>query len=277
MDTAELEQRVFAEQRWIAALREAGYRLTNATSGGEGPHLYKPTGQTRRRHSEANKRRFANNPVEREFYRQQMIRLFGGEDGRRYLSEKATAQWAVPGAREAQSERLKAICSDPEFTEKRGRVLSHMLLETERGEQIRNATSRRLSGEGNHFAKLTWSDVREIRAKYAAGGITQTEIAAEHGVEPSLISQIIRHKIWVDDTGQSVPPPVPRKVYPRVTNDQLAELALVYRAALPSRQPGQAVARHFDISPNRASGWIAKARERGLLGATTPGVAGEAQ
>ena len=271
-----LDQRVFAEQQWIAALQEAGYRLTNGTPGGESPHLHKPTGQTRRRQSEANKRRFANNPLEREFYRQQMIRQFGSEEGRRYLSEKATAQWAVPAAREAQSARLTAICSDPEFVEERGKAISRMLRDTERGQKIRAASSQRLSGEGNHAAKLTWDRVRGIRAEYAAGGVTQKEIAARHGVEQSLVSQIVRHKIWVDATGESVPPPVPRKVFPQVTNELLGELVQVYRAALAGGQPSHAVARHFDISPIRAYGWIAKARERGLLGATTPGVAGEA-
>ncbi len=189
-------RRVFAEQQWIASMKEAGYRLTNATAGGEGSYLYKPTGQTRQRQSEGNRRRFENNPAEREFYRRKILRQYEGEEGRRRLSESATAQWAKPGAREAHSARLKEVFSDPELRARRGAILSQMLMETERGRQIRADTGLRLAGEGNHQAKLTWAKVRQIRAEYAAGGISQAALGRRHGVTQGLVWQIVRQRIW---------------------------------------------------------------------------------
>lgn len=272
-----LERRVVVEQLWIAALKEAGYRLTNATSGGEGNHLYKATGQTRQRQSEANRRRYANNPAERELCRQRIVSRFGTEEGRRWLSEKALTQWSVPGAREAQSERLKAVCADPEFVKRRSDSLRHTLLETDRGQQIRKALSRRLAGEGNHTAKLTWEKVRQIRAEYAPGVITQKQLAERYGVEQSLISMIIRCEIWTQEPSgiAPLPPPTKRTAPVALTDELLAEVAATYRESLANGRPTKAVAQHFAVSTVRAAGWVAKARKRGLLGATKAGIAGD--
>ncbi len=56
-------------------------------------------------------------------------------------------------------------------------------------------------GEGHHGAKLTEAHVREIRAKYAAGGRSHFSIGEEYypltGVEAlSTISAIIMRKTW---------------------------------------------------------------------------------
>jgi hypothetical protein len=51
-------------------------------------------------------------------------------------------------------------------------------------------------GEANHAAKLTADAVREIRARFAAGGVTQTALAREYGVDFRSVSQIIRRKRW---------------------------------------------------------------------------------
>jgi hypothetical protein len=50
-------------------------------------------------------------------------------------------------------------------------------------------------GERNHFAKLSWESVREIR-RLAAGGARQKDIAAAVGVDPTNISQIVLNKTW---------------------------------------------------------------------------------
>lgn len=51
-------------------------------------------------------------------------------------------------------------------------------------------------GEANHAAKLTADGVRDIRARFAAGGVTQTALAREYGVDFRSVSQIIRRKRW---------------------------------------------------------------------------------
>ncbi len=40
---------------------------------------------------------------------------------------------------------------------------------------------------------------REIRTRYAAGGITQRALAAEFGTCTSIISRIVTHKIWREE------------------------------------------------------------------------------
>ncbi len=49
-------------------------------------------------------------------------------------------------------------------------------------------------GEGHERAKLTESDVRQIRSQ--AGKVTQLAMARELNVDPSVISNIVRKKTW---------------------------------------------------------------------------------
>lgn len=51
-------------------------------------------------------------------------------------------------------------------------------------------------GERANGAKLTDEKVRAIRARWAAGGVTQAKIAADYGVARSLISLVVTRKIW---------------------------------------------------------------------------------
>ena len=51
-------------------------------------------------------------------------------------------------------------------------------------------------GERNGKAKLTAAKVLEIRAKYAAGGVSQRALAIEYGVSQLPIEQIIKRKLW---------------------------------------------------------------------------------
>jgi len=51
-------------------------------------------------------------------------------------------------------------------------------------------------GESHHNTKLTDAKVIEIRTRYAAGGITQKQLASEYCVCFQLINLIINRKIW---------------------------------------------------------------------------------
>jgi len=51
-------------------------------------------------------------------------------------------------------------------------------------------------GEGNPKAKLNWDQVRDIRARYAAGGIRQIDLAREYGVTQPNIGDIVRGNTW---------------------------------------------------------------------------------
>jgi hypothetical protein len=51
-------------------------------------------------------------------------------------------------------------------------------------------------GERNGQAVLTAERVAEIRHRYAAGGVTQLQLAAEYGVNDRCISAVINHQTW---------------------------------------------------------------------------------
>jgi len=51
-------------------------------------------------------------------------------------------------------------------------------------------------GENHCFSKLTDIQVIEIRRRKAAGGITQTALAKQYGVDQSAISEIVNRKTW---------------------------------------------------------------------------------
>jgi hypothetical protein len=51
-------------------------------------------------------------------------------------------------------------------------------------------------GEKHHLVKLTENEVREIRTRYAEGGITQEDLGIKYGVSIGAISYIIIRKNW---------------------------------------------------------------------------------
>ena len=54
-------------------------------------------------------------------------------------------------------------------------------------------------GELNPRAKLTWDQVREMRALRAAGGMTLVQIGERYGVAFTTVSDIVNGKRWVKD------------------------------------------------------------------------------
>ena len=59
-----------------------------------------------------------------------------------------------------------------------------------------NAKGRQVVGERHGLAKLTEGKVREMRARYAAGGVTQDHLAREFGVSRSNAWSTIRRITW---------------------------------------------------------------------------------
>lgn len=55
---------------------------------------------------------------------------------------------------------------------------------------------RTARGERNGNAKLNEAQVRELRARYAAGGITKVELSRQFGIDQSLVGKIIQGKVW---------------------------------------------------------------------------------
>lgn len=55
---------------------------------------------------------------------------------------------------------------------------------------------KRATCEGHAAAKLTWSQVDEIRALYASGMLSQTQLASLFKLGQSAISAIVREATW---------------------------------------------------------------------------------
>lgn len=58
-----------------------------------------------------------------------------------------------------------------------------------RPERLRRADS-------HPHAKLTSADVVAMRAAYAAGGVTQMELASQYGIHQTVVSDIVRRRSW---------------------------------------------------------------------------------
>ena len=58
------------------------------------------------------------------------------------------------------------------------------------------AKDRSTRGVRNPRAKLTEENVRTIRERYAAGGISQRALGAEFGVGDMTVSLVVRRKYW---------------------------------------------------------------------------------
>jgi hypothetical protein len=74
---------------------------------------------------------------------------------------------------------------------------AHMFLGTRRENALDAlAKGRTARGSRSGGAKLTEGQVITIRARYAAGGISQMQLSREYGVRDNLIHRIIKRKIW---------------------------------------------------------------------------------
>lgn len=54
-------------------------------------------------------------------------------------------------------------------------------------------------GEDSSNHVLTWERVREIRKRYAAGGIGYARLAREYGVSPSTIVLVVKRETWIEE------------------------------------------------------------------------------
>jgi len=63
-------------------------------------------------------------------------------------------------------------------------------------DKMQKGRQRNVRGVHQHDAKLNDARVREIRTRYAAGGVSQKTLAAEYGVSQPAIGFLLRHKTW---------------------------------------------------------------------------------
>jgi hypothetical protein len=85
-------------------------------------------------------------------------------------------------------------CDNPECTKP-----EHLFLGTHKDNaQDRNSKGRerKIDGERHHARRLSADDVRAIRSSYAAGAVTQDDLAAQYGVIQQQISLIVSRRRW---------------------------------------------------------------------------------
>lgn len=74
---------------------------------------------------------------------------------------------------------------------------AHLRLGTNAENAIDSARkARRPRGSRNSQSKLTEGQVLDLRARYAAGGVTQAQLAADYGISHALVSIIVTRKGW---------------------------------------------------------------------------------
>ena len=70
-----------------------------------------------------------------------------------------------------------------------------------RGTHAENMADKRVKGraprgEAHGEAKLTAEQVLELRATYAAGGVSYSQLASRYGIRKSNVGAIVRQEIW---------------------------------------------------------------------------------
>lgn len=65
-----------------------------------------------------------------------------------------------------------------------------------------NGLNRDQGGQNNPTAKLTWTEVREIRRLYGSGP-SQRDLARNYGVSPTTIRTIVKKQAWWPDPGEA--------------------------------------------------------------------------
>lgn len=58
------------------------------------------------------------------------------------------------------------------------------------------AKGRQRKGESSSLSKLTAADVRSMRDRYAAGGVTQKQLAEEHRISLSNVYAVLTRRSW---------------------------------------------------------------------------------
>ncbi len=172
------------ERFWIAKYLDQGCNLVNLTAGGNGASGLSPSPETRAAISVSVKKEWEANP-----------RTIS-EEHRKALSEGCrraprTKEWR---AKIGEGNRGKR-CSEQVRQKLRQIKLGYCW--GSHTEETKAQLSKLKQGELNPMAKLIPNQVREIRQRYAAGGISLSALGREYKVDTRTISRIIRCEAWI--------------------------------------------------------------------------------
>ena len=173
------EQLIEREQFYIDRLKPE-YNICPAAGSNLGRKFGPLSKEHRHKLGEAQKRRFQD-PEARQKISE---RLRGNayslghkhtEETRQKMSEAHRLRYRDPEERQKTSEASKRMWQNPEHRRKMSKIQR---------------------GEGNGNARLSESDVIEIKALLQEGDLSHREIAARFGVARSSISSINRGRVW---------------------------------------------------------------------------------
>jgi hypothetical protein len=114
------------------------------------------------------------------------------------------------------------------------------------------------------------------------GGEPVTAEGLRHMPVAAIVSRSAQKRLmWVESSGKSARPftlqgAVRTRPFGGPSDEELRYAAGIYRLAhATGNPPTRAISEVFELPPSTAAKWVMRARERGFLGATTPGRAGE--
>jgi hypothetical protein len=124
--------------------------------------------------------------------------VIGCEDNPRKQMHAHRASWIIHFGPIPEGQQVCHQCDNPPCVKP-----DHLFLGTQ-AENLADASKKKrlvgnrgaFKGESNLQAKLTEDSVRDIRRRYALGGITQGALALEFGVSEGLIGFVITRRAW---------------------------------------------------------------------------------
>lgn len=196
-----------AERRWIADMRKRGIPLKNICDGGEG-RTGPLSDETKRKLSIANRgRKWTPEQRKRASEAQMGHRVSSATKER--LRRAALGRKHTKQSREKISQAHRGVPKSEEHRKKiglahKGRIFSPATRakmsvakkDWKPSEQLTEIQRMKCRGEGNGRAKLTVSDVHEIRERHKLGNITLEELAIDYPVTFSAIHRIITRQSW---------------------------------------------------------------------------------
>jgi hypothetical protein len=184
--TTEREREIF----WLEHYRSAGYDLLNIRIGsGEGHLGLGVSTITKERIRDAALKRWAN-PVFKNAMRQRMM----GHPVSDITKERIAA--AKIGRKLRVKRRPNSMPRSPEAREKSAQAMRGRRWTFAPGTHITHRNPELFRGERKWAAKLTEAKVREMRIRYAEGGISQFALAREYGIAEGSAWAILRGKKW---------------------------------------------------------------------------------
>jgi hypothetical protein len=102
------------------------------------------------------------------------------------------ASWELHYGPIAGRQQVHHVCDNPSCVHP-----DHLMLGNDRTKmQLCAERGRTTQGERSSSAKLTEEQVRQIRQRYAAGGISQQKLAEEYGLKQAALGELIRRETW---------------------------------------------------------------------------------